>query len=70
MKREIIAEDIIKYCKQKSIKFFVVKYRKGRVICSKNGEPYTEHQLGQGLSNLRGKNIAVPLSKTRWSITC
>ena len=68
MKRDIIAKDILNFCKEKKKIFITTRYTKGDIICSKNNEPYTSHQLGNGFRVLKQKGIAKKVSDNRWQI--
>ena len=68
MKREIVAKDILDYCKVKNTKFFTTKYAVGDVISSETEEPYTSNQIAVGIRLLRKIGIIKKVSNKRWQI--
>jgi hypothetical protein len=68
IKREIIAVDILDFCKDKNKRFITAKYTAGHIICSITKKPYTAHQLGNGFRILNQRGIAKKVSDNRWQI--
>lgn len=66
--REIIAQDILKFCKVNKKRFIRSKYKKGKIMCSITEKPYSASQLGSGFRHLNEKGIAKAVSANCWKI--
>jgi hypothetical protein len=66
--RDIIANDILAFCKEKGKKFITARYTHGHIICSVTEKPYTPHQLGVGFRVLKEREMAKQVSNNRWEM--